>query len=64
MNNRFISKGEEVIIKKLDLYFLQNKDWYYFDAKNGMYKLTALATKEAIINYNEFYNLQTPSNML
>lgn len=36
-------------------YFMQNKDWYYFDEADFCYKLTKNATPEAVQAYNEFY---------
>lgn len=36
-------------------YFMQNKEWFYFDEEEFMYKLTEKAPKEAIENYKEFY---------
>ena len=41
---------------QLDIpYFMSNKDWYYFDPKDLMYKLTDQATDKAIESYNQFY---------
>jgi hypothetical protein len=37
-------------------YFMYNKDWYYYDEKEEIYKLTDKAPKEAIDSYNDFYN--------
>lgn len=36
-------------------YFLTNKEWYYFDEEEFMYKLTDKATPEAKKSYEEFY---------
>lgn len=36
-------------------YFLTNKEWYYFDEEEFMYKLTDKATPEAKESYEEFY---------
>lgn len=36
-------------------YFMQNKEWYYFDEEDFMYKLTDKATDEAKKSYKEFY---------
>ncbi len=36
-------------------YFLSNKEWYYYDTKEFMYKLTSKAPKEAINSYKEYY---------
>ena len=38
-------------------YFLNNKEWYYYDEEEFCYKLTNKATKEAIESYKEFYDL-------
>lgn len=37
-------------------YFFENKDWYYYDEEDEVYKLTDKAPKEAIESYNEFYS--------
>ena len=36
-------------------YFLENKEWYYYDEREEIYKLTDKAPKEAIESYKEFY---------
>ena len=36
-------------------YFVQNKDWYYYDEKEGRCKLTEKAPPEAVKSYNEWY---------
>ena len=36
-------------------YFMTNKEWYYFDKKERIYKLTDKATDKAIKSYEEFY---------
>ena len=36
-------------------YFFTNKEWYYYDEKEEIYKLTNKATEEAIRSYNEYY---------
>lgn len=36
-------------------YFLTNKEWYYHDEEEEIYKLTDKATPLAIISYYEFY---------
>ena len=36
-------------------YFMSNKEWYYFDEEDFMYKLTDKAPKEAKESYKEFY---------
>lgn len=38
-------------------YFMENKEWFYFDEKEFCYKLTDKAPKKAIESYKEFYNL-------
>lgn len=37
-------------------YFMQNKEWYYFDEEEFMYKLTKDAPDEAKQSYKEFYS--------
>ena len=37
-------------------YFMTNNDWFYYDAKDGKYKLTDKAPQDAIDSYNEFYS--------
>lgn len=37
-------------------YFMQNKEWYYFDEENFCYKLTDKAPPKAIESYKEFYD--------
>lgn len=37
-------------------YFMTNKDWFYFDDEEFMYKLTDKATPEAEKSYQEFYD--------
>jgi len=36
-------------------YFMENKDWYYYDDEEGIFKLTDKAPQKAIDSYNEFY---------
>lgn len=36
-------------------YFFTNKEWYYYDEEEEIYKLTDKATKEAIESYEKFY---------
>ena len=36
-------------------YFMENKEWFYFDEEEFIYKLTEKATKEAKESYEEFY---------
>lgn len=36
-------------------YFLENKEWYYYDEEEGIYKLTEKAPKEARESYRKFY---------
>lgn len=37
-------------------YFMENKEWYYFDEEKFCYKLTDKAPKKAIESYKEFYD--------
>jgi len=37
-------------------YFMENKEWYYYDEKEEIFKLTDKAPQEAIDSYNEFYS--------
>ncbi len=37
-------------------YFMENKDWYYFDKVEWRLKLTDKAPKEAVESYIEFYS--------
>ena len=36
-------------------YFMNNKEWYYWDKEEWKYKLTSEAPDKAIKSYNEFY---------
>jgi hypothetical protein len=36
---------------------MKNEEWYFFDEKEDMYKLTKEAPKEAIESYNNFCEL-------
>ena len=36
-------------------YFMENKDWYYYDEQEGVIKLTDKAPKEAKQSYEEWY---------
>lgn len=45
-------------------YFMENEEWYYFDEKDFMYKLTEKAPEEAVKSYEEFYALLNQSNEL
>lgn len=36
-------------------YFMENKEWYYFDEDDFCYKLTDQAPKEAQESYKEYY---------
>ena len=38
-------------------YFMNNKEWYYWDEKDWKYKLTDKATEKAKESYIEFYKL-------
>lgn len=37
-------------------YFMENKDWYYYDEEAGIFKLTDKAPQKAIESYEEFYD--------
>lgn len=37
-------------------YFMTNKEWFYFDEDDFMYKLTDKAPEEAKKSYDEFYD--------
>lgn len=39
-------------------YFMENKEWYYFDEEEFCYKLTDKAPPEAIKSYDDFYVLE------
>lgn len=45
-------------------YFMTNKDWFYFDENDFMYKLTDQAPPKAIESYNEFYDLLNSIDVL
>ena len=49
---------------KLEPYFMKNEEWYYFDEKDFMYKLTNKAPKEAVKSYKEFYDYSKMDNDL
>ena len=36
-------------------YFMTNEEWYYFDTKDKIYKLTDGTPDKAIESYKEFY---------
>lgn len=36
-------------------YFMKNKEWYYLDEEELMYKLTDKAPKKAKESYEEYY---------
>jgi len=36
-------------------YFMNNKDWFYFDEKDFCYKLTDKAPQKAKESYEEYY---------
>ena len=46
------------MIRKDYMIFLKNKEWYYYDKKEKIYKLTDKAPKEAIESYNKFYKIE------
>ena len=37
-------------------YFFTNKEWFYYDDNEGIYKLTDKATKQARKSYFEIYS--------
>jgi ubiquitin C-terminal hydrolase len=37
-------------------YFITNKEWYYYDDKEEIFKLTDKATEKAKESYIEYYN--------
>lgn len=37
-------------------YFMQNKEWYYFDEDEFCYKLTDKAPEKAKESYKEYYD--------
>lgn len=43
-------------------YFMQNKEWYYFDEKECKYFLTDKASKKAVDSYDEFYEALEGNN--
>lgn len=43
---------------------MKNEEWYYFDEKDFMYKLTNKAPKEAVKSYKEFYDYSKMDNDL
>lgn len=48
-------------MEKIEPYWHKNKEWYYWDKKSGIFKLTDKAPQKAIESYKEFYkedNLQ------
>lgn len=40
---------------KVEPYFLENEEWYYFDEEDFCYKLKKDAPEEAVKSYKEFY---------
>lgn len=40
---------------KTEPYFMKNKEWYYFDENDFLYKLTKNAPPEAVQSYDDFY---------
>jgi hypothetical protein len=36
-------------------YFMEKKEWYYFDEKEFCYKLTDKAPQKAIDSYKQYY---------
>jgi len=48
-------KEARILIMQLEPYFMSNPEWYYFDEKEWMYKLTEKAPEKARESYKEFY---------
>jgi hypothetical protein len=48
-------KGEYKMIDEFMPYFMTNKEWYYYDEVEEMFKLTDKAPPEAVKSYEEFY---------
>ena len=42
-------------MEKIEPYWHKNKDWFYYDEKEHIFKLTDKAPKEAKESYEEFY---------
>jgi hypothetical protein len=38
-------------------YFMENKDWYYYDEDENCYRLTEKAPEKARKSYEEFYEM-------
>lgn len=45
------------MIINFEPYFMKNEDWYYYDAKDGRYKLTDIAPEKARESYEEYYKI-------
>lgn len=43
-------------MEKIEPYWHKNKDWYYYDIKERIFKLTSKATEKARKSYLEYYN--------
>jgi hypothetical protein len=41
-----------------NIFYLKNKDWYYYDEEEDCHKLTDKAPKEAVISYEAFNKLR------
>lgn len=39
-------------------YFMTNKEWFYYDKEEILFKLTDKATEKAKQSYIEFYNMK------
>jgi hypothetical protein len=57
-------KGERFMTTIVNVYFMENKEWYYFDYDEFKYKLTDKAPPKAQESYKEFYELLEEANTL
>lgn len=48
-------KGADKVTLAEEPYFMKNKEWYYYDEKEGKLFLTDKAPKEARESYEEYY---------
>ena len=46
-----------MILISEDPYFMKNEEWYYYDNKKGVYKLTDKAPEKAKESYKNFYKM-------
>ena len=45
-------------MEKVEPYWHKNKEWYYYDVKERIFKLTDKAPQQAKKDYNEYYKNQ------